>query len=313
MELRHTIKAASIRTGLSPHLIRMWEKRYCAVTPRRTASNRRIYSDEDLYKLILLRRATEAGESIGQVAGLKVEELESLLQSLDFRSATDGLDVAGTQGKSVEKIIADCLASIEELDEKRLLDILLRAASDKSRTELLNAILDPLMQQVGDRWQGGSLSVAHEHMVTAVVRSLLGSLVVTERVPQSAPILLATTPEGQNHEFGAMMAAITASAAGWRALYLGPNLPAEDIAGAVHQSGARAVALSMVYPPDDAAVGVELKKLRVLIGPDVVLIVGGRASHRYGAILEKIDAHIVNGLTDLMHFLGRVRNRAGRH
>ena len=61
----HPIKVVSRRTGLTPHVIRAWEKRYHAVTPKRTRTNRRVYTDEDVERLLLLRRATLAGRSIG--------------------------------------------------------------------------------------------------------------------------------------------------------------------------------------------------------------------------------------------------------
>ena len=71
----HPIKVAVRRTGLSAHVIRVWEKRYGAVVPARTPTNRRLYSDEDIVRLQWLRQAVEAGQSIGRIAGLPTSEL----------------------------------------------------------------------------------------------------------------------------------------------------------------------------------------------------------------------------------------------
>ena len=66
----HTIKFVAIHTGISPHTIRAWERRYSALSPDRTATNRRLYSTTDIEKLSLLQRAVQAGHSIGQIANL---------------------------------------------------------------------------------------------------------------------------------------------------------------------------------------------------------------------------------------------------
>jgi len=66
----YTIRYVSIRTGLKPHVLRAWEKRYDAVCPRRNETNRRLYSNSDIRRLQLLRRAVQSGHSISQVAAL---------------------------------------------------------------------------------------------------------------------------------------------------------------------------------------------------------------------------------------------------
>ena len=75
----YPIKVAVRRTGLTSHAIRVWEKRYSAVTPVRTPTNRRLYSEADIERLHLLRRATLAGHSIGQIAGLPIDDLRALV------------------------------------------------------------------------------------------------------------------------------------------------------------------------------------------------------------------------------------------
>ena len=75
----HPIRVVARRTGLTPHVIRAWEKRYGAVTPHRTETNRRLYSQEDVERLTLLRRSTLLGRSIGQIAKMSTEELRRLV------------------------------------------------------------------------------------------------------------------------------------------------------------------------------------------------------------------------------------------
>ena len=66
----YSIKVVARRTGLSPHVIRAWERRYGAVEPERSATGRRLYSDTEIERLQALERATRAGHSIGQIAQL---------------------------------------------------------------------------------------------------------------------------------------------------------------------------------------------------------------------------------------------------
>ena len=77
-DAHHAIKIVTRRTGLSAHVIRIWEKRYGAVKPERTGTNRRLYSEEQIERLDLLREITQAGHSIGLVAKLPIGRLRKL-------------------------------------------------------------------------------------------------------------------------------------------------------------------------------------------------------------------------------------------
>ena len=118
-------------------------------------------------------------------------------------------------------------------------------------------------------------------------------------VRETAPVLIVTTPVGHRHEFGALIVTIRAAAAGWRAVYLGPNLPADEIAASALDRSARAVALSLVYPGDEPRVALELKRLRKLLGPDVALLAGGRAANDYKAVLNEIGARVPKNMLSL--------------
>jgi methanogenic corrinoid protein MtbC1 len=170
----------------------------------------------------------------------------------------------------------------------------------------------PLIQEIGDRWQLGTLKVAHEHIATAVIRTFLGNFARSYALPSSAPGLIVTTPSGQLHELGAILVAAAANNQGWRVTYLGPSLPAEEIAGAVLQDAARAVALSIVYPEDDPHLQSELRKLRKLLPADTALLVGGRVAHCYHDCLREIGAIELPDIQDLHASLERLRKTARR-
>ncbi len=200
-----------------------------------------------------------------------------------------------------------CLEAVRNLDSINLESRLLGASVALGQQVLLEKVLHPLLEQTGELWSDGELQVAHEHLASAVVRSLLGSMVVTSRISETAPLLLVTTPRGQLHEFGALMAAVTAVSEGWRAVYLGPNLPAEDIASAAKQQKTRAIALSIIYPADDPVTQLELRKLGRLLDDDKTLIVGGRAVSGYEDAIREIDAVITSDLRDFKERLSKLR------
>ena len=107
---------------------------------------------------------------------------------------------------------------------------------------------------------------------------------------EAAPELAIGTPAGQLHELGALVVVAAAVTEGWKATYLGPNLPAEELAAAIKQSGAGALGLSLTFPADDPQLSDQLGHLRELIGERVALFVGGVAAEYYAEVLMEIDA-----------------------
>ena len=84
--MTYPIQVVVRETGLSAHVLRVWEKRYGAVVPQRTATHRRAYNDADVHRLKLLRQATLLGHPIGSVASLSDEALETLVKAAAGRA-----------------------------------------------------------------------------------------------------------------------------------------------------------------------------------------------------------------------------------
>lgn len=306
---RHTIGTVARRTGMKPDLIRAWERRYSAVEPGRTPTRRRSYSDADVERLLLLRRVVGTGRGIGQVASLPNEELRALLAEepapVDPAPPDPGT-LPSSSSETAEPYLTLCLAAAQRLDIRDLEQQLERASVALSRHHLLDKLLMPLMQRIGDLWQRGELRPIHEHMATAVVRSFVGSMRGAYH-SANGPELIVTTPVRQLHELGALIAAATAASDGWQVTYLGADLPAEEIAAAAVQKGAKAVALSIVYPPDDPLLNEELRRLRRLLPRTTEIIVGGRAAVSYAAALDETGARRVENLRELREELDLLR------
>lgn len=286
---RHPVRVVATRTGLSPHVLRAWERRYAVIAPDRSGTGRRLYSDADIERLILLRVLTAAGESISQLARLSDRELARMARA---HGPTPSISLA-----EAEPWRARALSAIQAIDAPMLRSELSRATLALGVPRFLAEVAAPLLVEVGARWHAGNLGIAEEHLATAVTREVLGWIRESSDTMPGAPVLVIATPAGQMHEGGALLAAAAAAAAGWRVTYLGANLPGREIALAAERTGAKAVALSLIHPARDPGMGAELKAIRRGLPAGVQLLAGGSAAAGYRREVETAGGSVIEGLT----------------
>lgn len=309
-EVQHSIKFAARKSGLTPHVIRVWERRYDAVSPDRTDTNRRLYSESEIERLGLLRDLTQAGHSIGQVARLPLEKLRQLAADVPASSRSKPATRPARKDAADGSFLDECVVAVKALDARALEDSLKHGATALGAQGLLQRVVAPLAQTIGDLWRDGSITAAHEHFASAVIRIYLGHIAKTFAGTEGAPVIIVATPAGQIHELGALLVGAAAANLGWQVTYLGASLPAAEIAGAARQNRARVVALSVVYPEDDSRLDAELTRLRDALPAEVALLVGGRAMPGYRDTLEKIGATEIEDLEHLCLTLDELRKPA---
>lgn len=277
------------RTGLSPGVLRAWERRYGAARPGRSEGGVRLYSSAEVARLTLLARAVAAGHAIGRLVALPSAEIEALLEE---SARGNGVAPGVGQGEhasnhdSIDAYVRAGLEAVHALDDARLHGILTRAAVVLRGVEFAEGVVAPLLRRVGELWVEGDLCPAHEHMLSAQVRRVLTWLLDNLAVPEGAPRAVASTPKGHAHELAALLAAVRASEVGWRVTYLGPDLPANDIALAAVTTGARVVLLSVVRETGGTELVAELRSLRQRLTPDVTILVGGSGALRQRREIE---------------------------
>jgi methanogenic corrinoid protein MtbC1 len=155
------------------------------------------------------------------------------------------------------------------------------------------------LEEIGARWASGNLCTASEHAASALLRTRLGALLSAQPVGKAPPVVC-TTPSGEPHELGALLVAVLIAMSGRRAIFLGANLPAEQIAEAARMSGARSVAISVVVlGPEDAQR--ELTKLSKLLPAEVELVVGGRGVARLTELPARV--HVLGSFVALEAWL----------
>lgn len=255
----YPLGAVSRLTGLSPDLLRAWERRYQVVTPLRTSGGTRRYQDADVERLRLVKAAVDAGHRISEVAALSADELER-------RAHQD----EPAPSSALERVLT-ALEHLDNLEAERLTGLQLAALGPGRFARDFAA---PLAEAMGEEWANHRLSVASEHLGTALLRSLLGASMRPSIASSQAPPIVFCTLPGERHELGLLIAALVAVGAGGNPLYLGPDLPVDEIIGAAELKRPVAVGLSVVFPPNPATESM-LAEIRAGIAPECQLWVGG--------------------------------------
>ncbi|HEX8431766.1 MAG TPA: cobalamin-dependent protein, partial [Longimicrobium sp.] len=160
--------------------------------------------------------------------------------------------------------------------------------------------------EIGRGWSERTIGIAQEHLACATLRRVLGFAADAAEVRGDAPLAVIATPARHVHEMGALLAAVSAAAAGWQITYLGADVPAEEIAGAARQKNAALVALSVVNPGSELDFAEELRMLRANLPPGVGVLLGGAGACIAPELLAEADAVWLPTLADFRHALRRL-------
>jgi DNA-binding transcriptional MerR regulator len=299
----YEIKVVSNQTGLSPFTIRAWENRYNAVSPFRTDTNRRLYSDEDIKKLKLLNTAVKLGHSISNVAKLNVKELLDLTND---NSETPEESISASVVNQFQNEIENSKKAILELDGSKFENILLESTVKYSQPDIINKFLIPLLFEIGRKWQEGTFRITHEHLATQVIRNFLLNIISGYRFEDNAPKAIIATPSGQKHELGALIGAVVFASQGWKPVYLGPDLPSTEIAYSANILKPKAIYLSIIHSKDDPKIQSEILNVVKLLENEVHLILSGNDLERFSPMLKKSGALIVNAPEELKQTLANI-------
>ena len=241
---QYPIRAVAKLTGLPLDTLRAWERRYAVVTPMQGPRGR-VYSEQQVQRLVLLRDAVEQGYSIGQVAAESNARLRSLLKR------TQDLTVAEPASQTeAPSVLEGILHAVERFDYSaadRELGRLAATLADPRR--LVHDVALPLMRIAGNRWHEGRLTIAQEHMVSMLLSNLLASLVRHYTPLNPAAKVLLATPSAEDHGFPIMAAAMLCVAGGLGVVHLGTNLPGPEVVYAQRKSEAKAVLMGLMREP----------------------------------------------------------------
>jgi MerR family transcriptional regulator, light-induced transcriptional regulator len=296
----HPIGVAGERTGLSPHVLRVWERRYGAVEPTRTNGGHRLYSDADIERLRLLALVTAGRRSISLVAHLPADELARLArEDAEARLRTGISDGPAAHRAAVADDVGEARALARALDAPGFERVLRRSLALMGVPSFLETVATALVRHTGEDRRAGGLAAGTEHLVAVTLRRVLEGIMPALHVARDAPNLLLATPAGDRHEIEAVMAAAAAAAEGWCVTYLGPGVPASEIAAAATNVSARAVGVTVPRVGGHDFLLGELRALQLRLSPGVPLLVGGTGARPLAVELQRAGIHVIENLADL--------------
>lgn len=215
---KYTIKDLEKLSGVKAHTIRIWEKRHNIVTPARTDTNIRFYSDDDLKKIINVSLLNNHGFKISKIADMSVEDLNQRVKAL---SETDN-----QFSVHIDQLIVSMIDIDEERFEKILNNLILRYGFE----ETVTTVVYPFLQKIGILWQTETITPAHEHFISNLIRQKLIVAIDGLSMPdKGAKRVLLFLPEGELHEIGLLFSHYLARKYGYRSYYLGQSLPHKDL------------------------------------------------------------------------------------
>lgn len=288
-------------TGLTPDLIRAWEKRYSVVAPCRGARGARLYTATDVEHLRLLARAVAGGRAIGDVAALSSEALEKLVARKPPAAPESERPLTDARHES---FVARVFQRLEQLDDAGVSRLLGDAIVGLGTRAFVRDIAAPLVHHAGTLWARGSLSMAAEHLLTATLRNLLGGLM--QRRAQAGRPLLLSTPAGERHETGLLLVALLALDARVNVIYLGTDLPAGEIVTAARQTQARVVGLSLVAGENHVDAARQVAAIQEAVPVDIELWIGGAGAGRVAAAVKGFRGTLVSDLSATETELARI-------
>ena len=309
VKTQHPIQVVVRRTGLSADVIRAWERRYQAVLPLRATNSRRLYSDSDVEKLILLRRATSVGRRIGDVAKLSIKQLRKLVDT--DKSAASNLPISNIEQRpstgSVMEYFDDSMDAVLRLHSQDFFICLSDALKSLGVIFLLEDLLRPLVSYIQDECRRGALRDAHYAVAIYTIRSFLSGLVMSETPTDTEHTVVCASPAGQVSDIAALRLAVAAKSSGWQVIFLGMYGSVDEIIFTQQKSNAQLIAIGITRPADDPLLANQLRRLRKDLNDKVEIAVTGSGAAAYFDVLQEINSNYIQTISELPLLLERIK------
>lgn len=218
---KYSIKDLEQLSGIKAHTIRIWEKRHQLVSPSRTETNIRYYSDDDLKKIINASLLNNNGIKISRIASMTPEEMNHKV--LEISAIKNDASV------HIDQLVVSMVEMNEEQFDKTLGSLILRFGFERTMTEIVYAFLD----KIGILWQTHNITPAHEHFISNLIRQKVIVAIDSLPIQQSSTRIVLFLPEGELHEIGLLFYHYLVRKAGYRTYYLGQSVPHDDLVNVV--------------------------------------------------------------------------------
>jgi DNA-binding transcriptional MerR regulator len=214
----YTIKDLENLTGVKAHTIRIWEQRYGFLKPQRTDTNIRYYNSEELKKILNIALLNKYGYKISHIDRMGEQDIRDKILSLSQAEA------------QTERIINELVQFMIDMDLDSFEDTLDTYIRARGIEKSISQIIFPFMERIGMLWLTDHINPAQEHLVTNIIRQklIVGIDSIVSHVNVEAHVLL-FLPEGEYHELGLLYMNYLLRNRGIRTLYLGANVPIDDV------------------------------------------------------------------------------------
>ena len=260
----YRIKTVSKLTGVARNTLLAWERRYGFVVPARTDNGYRVYSDADVARLREIKALVDAGHA--------VSEAIAMLDAQARRAGSLPPGPAPGQYREHHDALLEALLSFDRASA----DLVVARFADEPFADILMGVYFPLLENLGDGWANGTYTVAQEHFSSAYVRERFTRMLIKLGCgPESGPrVVLACFPE-EPHELGLLGLAIRFALAGWRAVFLGAQMPEADLIDFLQGHPPRLVCVSVVLPTELPVVEGYARRMRESVSTTIGLAIGG--------------------------------------
>lgn len=262
----------SSRVGVSPELLRAWERRYSLLRPSRSSGGFRLYSDADQKRVRLMQEHLDRGLAAAEAARQAISGPTESIASPAIDSAEDSVHA-----------LKGALDDFDQEGADRVID---RALASFSLDDTLTKVLLPYLLDLGERWVSGEVSVAQEHFASNLVRARLMNLARGWDGGYGPRALLAC-PEGELHDLALIMFGLALNKRGWRITFLGANTPGTTIVEAAEHTSPDATVIATSSPQH---LGEIIPSLADIAKNGRVVIAGRGAS---AVIAKKCGAELV--------------------
>jgi MerR family transcriptional regulator, light-induced transcriptional regulator len=215
---KYSIKELEQLSGIKAHTIRIWEKRHGIISPSRTTTNIRFYSDDDLKKIINVSMLNNNGIKISHIAEMTLAEMNQKVLEIS--------EIRNDATVHIDQLIVSMIDMEEEQFEKILNRLILRYGFEKTVTE----VIYPFLEKIGILWQTQNITPGHEHFISNLIRQKI--IVAIDALPipsKTERRILLFLPEGEMHEIGLLFYHYLTRKSGYRTYYLGQSVPHNDL------------------------------------------------------------------------------------
>lgn len=222
--IAYSIKDLENLSGVKSHTLRIWEKRYGIITPERTKTNIRFYSENDLQKILNISLLNRHGVKISRLANLSNEELKAQVAEL--------VQV----GSAFEDQLDSLMLAMFDLEEAKFALILDHQIESKGFEQTIEKIVYPLLDKLSMMWLAGSIKGVHENFVVNIIRkkTIVAIDKIRQREYKSISKFLIFLPENESHELSLLFLHYILASSGFRVLNLGIQVSIYDVIDAYH-------------------------------------------------------------------------------